>query len=94
MLNLKLKGKVVIVSDEQKSFPQKDKDGNLLPSLPPVMHRVTNIVITEKSSGIQCLVKGFDLPSTFVVPAIGADWETPPLKGLSDRGFGLPEVNV
>lgn len=87
------KGSVLFVQDEEKEFPVKDANG--VPTNQMKKHRITQIQLLVPDGKINrpIQVKGFDLPSTFVVPKIGEEFTTPEVK-VYNATSGLPVVNI
>ena len=90
----KVKGKVLSVEDSIRDFNDKDKDGNKLPTTHKA--RITNIVLLVKvgSRSVPLVCKGFDLPSDFVLPKEGDDWETPEIVSYQSKFKTVPECGI
>lgn len=91
---VKFKGQVLTVSDEVRALPDKDKDGNKLPTT--TEHRMTSMTLLVKdgSRSVPLLVKGFDLPATFVLPKEGETWETPEIGSYQSKFKAIPEASL
>lgn len=90
----KAKGKVLSVEDSIRDFNDKDKDGNKLPTTHKA--RITNIVLLVKvgNRSVPLVCKGFDLPSDFVLPKEGDDWETPEIVSYQSKFKTVPECGI
>lgn len=93
-LNLTVSGDVLSVQDEEREFQDKDKQGNPLPS--KTKHRITTVslLVTEGKSRIPCVVKGFDLPTTFALPKEGDKWTTPTILAVDQKFKPFPELSI
>ena len=91
---IKFKGQVLTVTDEERQFHDKDKEGNKLPTT--TTHRVTNItmLVKEGTRSVPVLCKGFDLPTTFVLPKEGETWETPEITSYQSKFKPIPEIGI
>lgn len=90
---LTFKGQVLFVTDEEKEFPVKDKNG--VPTNQMKKHRISQIQMLVSDGKIQrpIQVKGFDLPVTFQLPKPGEEFTTPEVKSYNAMS-GLPEVSI
>ena len=90
----KFKGKVLSVEDSIRDFNDKDKDGNKLPTTHKA--RITNIVLLVKvgTRSVPLVCKGFDLPSDFVLPKEGDEWETPEIVSYQSKFKTVPECGI
>lgn len=91
---IKFRGKVLTVEDEMRDIPDKDKDGNRLPT--KTSHRCISITMLVKdgSRSVPLVVKGFDSPSSFVCPKEGEEWETPTIRAFDARFKSVPECSI
>lgn len=89
-----VKGTVMDVSDEVRAFAVKDKNGVPIPGQMKD-HRITviNVFCQDQKRGIGAIsCRGFDLPSTFVLPKPGEVWECPDVISYDGRS-GLPSCD-
>lgn len=88
------KGKVLTVEDRVGEFNDKDKDGNKLPT--KSQKRITSIVLLVKDGShlVPLVCKGFELPTTFVLPKEGEEWETPEIQSYQAKFKSVPECNI
>lgn len=92
MKMLTLTGKVLYASEEIRSFPIKDKDGN--PTNINKDHRIVKIqllITNSDKSSYACLAQTFDPPTSFKLPSVGEVFETPEIREYRNYS-GLPEV--
>lgn len=91
---LKFTGKVLNVSDETVQLPVKTKEG-----IPTGVNRdfrkisIQLLVTAEDKSLTAINVSTLNPDSSFVMPKIGSDWTTPPVRKY-DATKGFPEVTI
>lgn len=90
---LKFNGSVMMATDEERDIPVKDSNG--VPTQMTKRHRFTKIQLLVKDPDLEIerviLCSSIDLPSTFELPKVGAQFITPEVRKYDVKN-GVPEV--